>query len=161
MPGPTKRQEKGPVIEKILENSSKPWYLQTPQRTDSNNHDSAAESKAADTKLLGPKETTLFRNHEGAYMAVKRPVVEEMDEPAEAVASRHTTKQHSKQHSKQLSLFELLEQEEEKVSKLDSHRTTERQSNRQSGHDAISSQRSRHSQRQQEMPESLHEQLEL
>jgi hypothetical protein len=29
LPGPEKRKEKGQVIEKILENSSKPWYLQT------------------------------------------------------------------------------------------------------------------------------------
>lgn len=31
MPGPAKRKEKGQVIEKILENSNKPWYLQTQQ----------------------------------------------------------------------------------------------------------------------------------
>ena len=136
MPGPTKRKEKGQVLEKILENSSKPWYLQTPRQIDSENSsellDKPTEFKPmADYRIISPKtrETESYRNNEGAYMAFKRPVVSELllPERTDAVASNRT----SKPHSKQPSIFELLEQAEEKISareRLNSHQTTERQS---------------------------------
>ena len=84
MPKQEIKKDKGQAIEKILENSHKPWYINnqvadkipSPKVLPDINHEvqSEANQNQSFTQQSGG---TVYRNKEGAYMSRKRPLVQD------------------------------------------------------------------------------------